>query len=173
MPNEPQEMLACAVCALPLSRLQVRDSFGVVSSAWVHAGAPINIDAADHPAVPVSREDVSLETRCDFCSTAYPAWILPVEDIDLFVVITPTSEVGHNSIGDWGACDECAELIGEGRWDALSDRSVRLLVGSSPHLRADDQFALRQRIGLLHQAVREHSRGPLRKIHGGIRDDRP
>lgn len=159
----PHDMPACAVCAQPLNRIEVRNAFGVVKEGWVHVGSTIDHDPADHPAVPVSRDAVQLEGRCDFCSAPDPAWQLPVTDLGILIVESADAEVGHNSIGDWAACEECAELIRADRWDALTARSLRILVASSLEL-GPNRAALAQSLRELHLTVRDHVRGPMVRI---------
>jgi hypothetical protein len=57
--------------------------------------------------------------KCDFCSPAQPAlWDYPTRTFDV-VFPLGTKPPGFHSIGDWLACDECAEMIERNDIDAI------------------------------------------------------
>jgi len=96
----------CAVCARVLNH----DTF----RGWVHTLQ--DSQPEDHPPVPVAPSDVYTTARCDFCSEDNPGWTVPAR--------TFTALPGHNSAGDWAACDACVKHVQADRWDALVDRVI-------------------------------------------------
>jgi hypothetical protein len=89
--------------------------------------------------------------RCDFCGNRevwarYPAQSFTYRQID---------DMALNSGGDWLACQECATLVGEEKWDALLLRAVHAFRIDHPHIPSD--FVWRE-IGLLQKQFRDHRR---------------
>lgn len=56
---------------------------------------------------------------CDFCSRPDPTWEFPCKD---FCV----EHLKLESTGGWAACDECANLVCNRRWEELARRSMKL-----------------------------------------------
>lgn len=151
--TDPEDAV-CAVCARPLIRLGRRDGADL---GWIHveeqpaareAGRP----QPDHMPVPVSREDVVAEERCDFCQGARPGFVLPVAPFRV--------DETYNSRADWLCCGVCARLIRKDRWAQMLDRAATAL--AAPHGINPAEPRLREHLSRLHGLVREHQRGPVR-----------
>jgi hypothetical protein len=89
--------------------------------------------------------------RCDFCSkpevwARHPAQSFTYRHVDNLVL---------NSGGDWVACQECATLVGEEKWDALLLRAVHAFRIDHPDIPPD--FVWRE-VGLLQKQFRDHRR---------------
>lgn len=131
---------ACAVCGRVLDYFRDR--------GWMHSlAAP----AEDHVAVPVPVDQVEVRGRCDFCFEDGPSWIVPARDF----VITPS-----RSVGDWAACDGCAQLIEGNRWNALEKRCVASWETRHGPMGDVQQAGIRR----LHRELRKNIMGSLRPI---------
>lgn len=61
---------------------------------------------------------------CDFCSLASVKWRYDAEDFE-------TARIGNvaaQSIGHWGACATCKEMIDAGERESLAERSTMALI---------------------------------------------
>jgi len=120
-------------------------------SGWAHTFDPT---LQDHPAVPVLDTEIpTVVEKCDFCFGDGTTWILPARDF----------EVGpnHGSDGDWGACDQCAELIQTNQWTRL----VQRVKDSWPHqhgmpMPSGSELWLRR----TYRKLRDNITGPIRRI---------
>lgn len=99
----------CAVCASVLDHRVPNDRS---EPYWAHNLAVPD----DHPAVPVDADEIHVEWRCDFCYAPELDYTVPARDFS----IPELPDTG--SIGDWGACEACAELIRRDQWSALVRR---------------------------------------------------
>lgn len=106
--------MVCAVCARVLNWIRTPD--GQVD--WIH---PFDLDE-DHPVVPVSREQIHVEGRCDFCLAPDPQFSLPVRPFQNQLSIWVPVDVGTDA--GWAACADCARLIDLGQWSAVTKRAV-------------------------------------------------
>jgi hypothetical protein len=97
------------VCARTLNYLEGRDE-----GAWVHA--PQDEDRS-HPVVAVPTTAIAALERCDFCSVDTTQFIVPARSFSLGTMF---GGLDGNSVGAWGACSACAELIRTNRWTALA-----------------------------------------------------
>lgn len=61
------------------------------------------------------------DTRCDYCYDGGPAWRYPCSDYEM------GDGIVVESISDWLACDQCADLIERGGLAARSDLIDRAL----------------------------------------------
>jgi len=50
--------------------------------------------------------------KCDFCSDPQPAWIYPAESFTV-------NKVNWGSEDDWAACEECSQLIEDGKHETV------------------------------------------------------
>lgn len=163
--------MACAVCAevlFPraeggqvvswLHRAELVDVWGEVEGTDLAKVAQVKErlghGPVDHVAIPVPREQVRAETRCDFCSQPSPGWVLPVEEFE--------ASANHGSTKDWEACDVCARLIRKGRWEQLVKRAV--LEMASRHGLSPAEPSLVDGMKALFSQVREYQTGPVRRI---------
>src|SRR5438093_195922 len=64
---------------------------------------------------------------CDFCATGTPVYRYPVRSTGLGVIIYGPTVLRPVSVGYWGACAECGDLIEAGDWPALARHSLRSL----------------------------------------------
>lgn len=127
--REPQHV--CAVCGRVLELVTDLDRGGA-TVGWVHPFAMrqgLIGESEDHEPVPVPRDDLPHpDTRCDFCYANNPQWLVPANDfVDVEGVrdLSLPGAPGTGSRGDWGACDECADLIRMNRWEFLVRRVKR------------------------------------------------
>lgn len=103
---------------------------------------------------------------CDFCSFEGVIWEYPAKDVK---VATARGQLVFESIGSWGACEDCAELIEAGDYEGLHARSVwafRIIYGEVPEI--DEQA--REYIKISQQAFAQSRLGERReavKIVGG------
>lgn len=105
----PEEEYVCGVCGHPLNYREIRGG----ESRFEHA---LGEQMADHDPEPVPQSQaVVVADRCDFCYADHPQWVVPARSFMLMA--------GHNSGGDWAACDECAPLIERDQWSALARRA--------------------------------------------------
>lgn len=102
----------CGTC----KRMLDRHTNGTGVSRYAHADPAVN---RDHQAVPVHPSQVDqVDLRCDFCSATDPAWTVPAQTFGYAIL------PGHNSVGEWLACDPCADLVIRGHWTNLLRRAV-------------------------------------------------
>lgn len=131
---------ACGVCGHVLNRYS-----GAFGQSWMHILESDN----DHPPVPVPVDSIHTKFMCDFCLAEGARWALPVEDY-------LASESGEN-VGDWAACDVCADLIRSNDWNELTTRAVKAMQdrhhGAAPPRKA---------FNLMYQQLRQHIIGEVR-----------
>lgn len=168
--DETSTLMACAVCA---EVLFPRTDHGEVVS-WLHRaeltdawGEAHGIDLAtiaaakerlghrpvDHVAIPVRRDEVQAETKCDFCSQPNPTWVLPVASF--------SADAVNASTQDWSACEVCARLLKKSRWEQLTNRAITAM--SARHGLSPSEPRLVLGLKALHAQVREHQTGPVRR----------
>ena len=58
--------------------------------------------------------------KCDFCGATEVAWFYPAKNFDYMVVDGNT----YRSLGEWAACETCADLIEKGDREGLVERST-------------------------------------------------
>lgn len=80
---------------------------------YVHTAA----DADDHEVIAVTPTE-GWHGRCDFCSDISPTHVLPAK------VFALPDAPEHMSQGNWAACDPCANLLRNERWDWLLARVI-------------------------------------------------
>jgi hypothetical protein len=107
------EIRVCAVCGRVLDRWEPDDGG---AAQYVHTYQDRKHE--DHPAVPATLDEIPGIGRCDFCNNDYPTWVVPVNSFPM------PGLPGHNSDGDWAACETCKTLIVKSRWDTLARRAV-------------------------------------------------
>jgi hypothetical protein len=140
--------LGCAICRRPLATVTT----GAGQTSYHHT------EPAGHRAVPVPLDDP--DPRCDFCSGDGPHWALPVADFTR----RGDDDEEQASIGDWFACDLCAALIREGRWNDMALHSVRARAARYGHVPTAAAEVLSARSLLnLWQVVRDHATGPIQR----------
>jgi hypothetical protein len=62
---------------------------------------------------------------------------------------------GHESIGAWAACEQCARLVDEVRWSELTERALahfKMIHGYTAH----EEPYFRERFREIHQLFREN-----------------
>jgi hypothetical protein len=112
----------------------------------------------DHIAVPVPAADApqQVRARCDFCSGENPTWELPARDFEFEGI------AGSGSIGDWAACDICADLIRKNAWTALTKRSAEWFGKNNNQPPLDGQGLANLR--RMHRQLRQNITGPIRPL---------
>lgn len=97
------------------------------------------------------------EEICDFCNVHRPS----LNTIECESFEGPTIEfngktITFNSVGDWGACDDCKALIDADNWDEILERNMATQ-GELP-----DEWAaiLRKSISTYHQQLRRLRKRP-------------
>lgn len=139
--NQSVPHTACGVCGHVLNLYE--GSFG--QKTWIHVLETDN----DHPVVPVPVDSIHTKFMCDFCLSENALWALPVEDYQ-------SSATGQN-VGDWAACNECAELIRANDWNTLTTKAHTAMLKRHPEgniKRAD--------FVILYNQMRQHIIGELR-----------
>lgn len=140
-------MRACAVCGRVLDHYEeTHGSPASETGGWIHS-VQDREHGEDHPAVPVTLQEIEMIGRCDFCNVDFPRWVIPVRSFQLVP--------GSMSQGDWAACNTCCELIANRKWYALTKRAVE----HSAHrgLMPDEQ--LRASLAILYSRVRKNITG--------------
>ncbi len=59
--------------------------------------------------------------KCDFCGSEDVMWLYPAKDFDYIMVDGET----YRSLGEWAACETCADLIERGDRDGLMEGSAK------------------------------------------------
>jgi hypothetical protein len=144
-PHTPDPFVICAVCGYPLERAANRESpnqpFG--GQEWGH----IRADMGDHVVVPVDASEIRFNQRCDFCD---------IENATMIVLADSFNLPGTNSrsIGNWAACDICAEMAERKRWSQLV---TRVKNGTGPHARK----APRKLLLAMYEPLADHMHGVI------------
>lgn len=64
--------------------------------------------------------------RCDFCNIrGNHKWNYKVKPFTMMFIVSEHGIEEHVS-GDWGACDNCHNLIQKNKWDELLNRSMKV-----------------------------------------------
>lgn len=108
----------CAVCARVLNRLT---DLNEENERWDHS---FQDQPADHVAIPVFPDEIITNYRCDFCNfnQSAPSWVIPANDFKMPGASVQDGVAFEMSTGDWGACEECGELIAANDWAGLLSR---------------------------------------------------
>lgn len=119
--TDGEPLMACAVCARILD-------FDAQIEAFTHTLADLDREnAGDHLAVPVPATTLEAKTRCDFCGEneipRSEVWTVPAETFEMPMVGVP-GERRRMSVGDWAACETCANLVARKRWSQLISRVI-------------------------------------------------
>lgn len=99
---------------------------------------------------------------CDFCSQPNPRWVYPAKDFGEIVT-------KFASVGDWGACEECKQLIQAGDWDTLAQRSMTFIGDKS--LPEDINATVLQAVKDMHQGFAQSRIGGPYPVEERISDD--
>jgi hypothetical protein len=145
-------MMACAVCKMVLTR-RIEEKTGYTE--FFHG--PEEADGrnrANHVAVPLPLNQVpDYNARCDFCLADHAMWTLPVETYAL------PDGTGDKNIGDWAACDQCAEWLQEDNWEALAKHAWRgFYVRNGP-------ISTLEAFRLMYANLRPHILGPVYRVN--------
>lgn len=141
--NQSIPHTACGVCGHVLNLYE--GSFG--QKTWIHVLETDN----DHPPVPVPVDSIHTKFMCDFCLSENARWALPVEDYR-------SSPNGEN-VGDWAACDECAELLRNNDWNNLTTKAHNAMLTRHPHPPIS-----RSQFNALYKQLRAHIIGEVRLV---------
>lgn len=76
-----------------------------------------------HSPVPTIMQAMDRRPRCDFCTTDSVTHTIPARSFDM---PTPDSTPTNRSIGDWAACDTCAQLVHRNQWTRLEQHVAAL-----------------------------------------------
>lgn len=102
--------MVCATCHRPL------DAFtGVGPPRYEHTAKFAHYK---HRPVPVARRANNALNSCDFCPGLSAVWVVrcrdfPYPSLDAMMPM-------QISVGDWAACEECGQLVHDGKWDELA-----------------------------------------------------
>lgn len=99
---------------------------------------------------------------CDFCSFEGVIWEYPAKDVR---VVKSQGQLVFESIGSWGACEDCADLIEAGDYEGLHARSVwafRMIYGEVPeiakqaceYIKVSHQAFIQARYGKRREAIK-------------------
>jgi hypothetical protein len=113
------ERRVCAVCARGLQRLMDRQTG---KQEYLHPVDMVLMEQDDHIPVPVMPDEISAETRCDFCHWRNPQWVIPVRNFEYGYWKRIGLPLDGESVGSWAACDTCADLVNRGLWSNLLRR---------------------------------------------------
>lgn len=119
--SDGEPLMACAVCARILD-------YDEQLEAFTHTLADLDREnAGDHLVVPVLATTLEAKTRCDFCGEneipRSEVWTVPAETFEMPKIGVP-GERRRMSVGDWAACETCADLVTRNRWRALVSRVI-------------------------------------------------
>jgi predicted small metal-binding protein len=139
--NQSIPHTACGVCGHVLNLYT--GSFG--QETWIHV---LDSDK-DHPAVPVPVDAIKTKFMCDFCLSENARWALPVEDYQ-------AHSRGEN-VGDWAACDICAQYIRTNNWEELTTRALKAMKQRHP-----EESIPRSTFNHMYKQLRAHITGEVR-----------
>lgn len=74
----------------------------------------------------------ALEPECDFCSAKPVYGTYDAPDFETTPFNVAQAGITTQSIGHWGACKECADLIDADKWDDLALRATNALIEKNP-----------------------------------------
>ena len=141
--NESSQMI-CRTCRYALDVLVDDDG-----AHFIHTAN----DPDDHEVIPVEPEQ-GWRGRCDFCSSATSTHVLPARDF----AIPDSPEISR---GNWAACEACANLLRNERWDWLLARAIATF-------HATYGFPMpstaQLQIGTLYRALQLAVTGPIRRL---------
>lgn len=119
----------------------------------------------DHVSVPIKAGTLPVRIFCDFCRDETPlaeCWTLPAKSFD--------TNTEWSSVGDWCACELCAQQIQLGSWEGLTNRAVNGSIRNNSdiaRLSKPQKYAIkkimREDLVDLYRRLREHITGPLRR----------
>lgn len=114
--DDRAQQIICRICLRPLAHVVTEGYRGHVGT-WQHH--EVDRKHEDHKPEVVTLAELPPGTRiryrCDFCLDEDVVRVLRARD---FAVARE-----HGSVGNWGACEPCADLIDAGDWDALATRA--------------------------------------------------
>lgn len=137
-----EQIWICAVCCRVLDNYANNDGAGARHTEY-------DASRVDHEAVPIPH-DATVKPYCDFCQSDEPQWTLPATDFE--------AVPGHDYVGDWAACDPCADLITDGQWSLLAIRAAQSYYERSDDLPMPELPLL---LSTLYEQLREHVTGPI------------
>ena len=158
--HEPltEELWVCRTCRRPLDlHTQLDPDGNIINYKWMHTHLD-RIQPETHPPQPVRANDTGGEIvgTCDFCSQPHPTWIYPCKSFNL---PNPTCQgAGYGSVGDWGACDTCHNLIQKGLWPQITQRAIK-------HQPKQLQPTAKRWVTQLHRAFRNNQTGQPHPTH--------
>ena len=88
---------------------------------------------------------------CDFCSDPHPVINEAARDFQ----VNP-GPIGV-SVGDWGACQECHEMIEREDWLGLEERAIKAMRAKYPN---ESKKSVQLAVQSLQRQFRIHRRGP-------------
>lgn len=102
--------------------------------------------------------------KCDFCSERPVRWRYPARSF----VMGHTGELGHESVGDWAACETCHDLIEADQRTALTARSLEQYANMTAALTEDQKAQLTALLTEAHNRFFNHRTGPAEPyVEGG------
>jgi hypothetical protein len=154
LPKEPvAPEMVCEICGYGLEQYEQWAGGKLQSSEYSHGYLPPGIPP--HQPVPRPRPGNHADVMgvCDFCTEPDPAWIYPCESYHTMLgtkfEIDGWKSESYGSVGDWGACDTCHNMIETGNWDAMVERN----------LKAQPERQVEPAKSFLKKAIREMWRG--------------
>lgn len=156
----------CAVCARGLNRL-IDTETG--KHEYVH---PFDMELAetdDHPPVPVLPNEITADTRCDFCFWRNPQWVIPAKDFEYESWAKIGMPVRGTSVGSWAACDTCADFVNRGLWSNLQRRASAAYVQTNLEMELDREMTDPAAIEFANAHVRSLFKQLRKNIVGGPR----
>ncbi len=140
----------CRVCTRTLDTRM--DPWGV---SQIHTAAD---SPADHAPDPVPMPEGWKGGRCDFCFVEPVGFVLPARDFQI------PFEANASSGGDWAMCGECAVLVQQNRWSAVTRRAADSYVGRHGPMTPEDVRRIHTQIGTVYRKLRREITGPVREI---------
>lgn len=114
----PPRPMQCKVCDAPLTgtvEYVPADEGRTYAIRYEHGGRQVG-----HAPIPVPIDE-NMAGFCDLCGVAAPKWMVTC----LPNTYTGTTGTLHtHDTGQWAACDACAELVVDNRWDELTTRCL-------------------------------------------------
>lgn len=137
--------MQCAECKQLLSPFDAGEPLPVV---YLHAEL-----GKDHKPVPEPRDESTAE-RCDFCTQATTV-TYSLHTMAFYSPPESHETAGYVDDGEWVACPACMDLIRQGDWAGVGDRSKRTL-GPSSVAAGLDLRRMAAGIDKMHRSFREN-----------------
>lgn len=140
----------CQTCTRTLDTRM--DPWGV---SQIHTAADGKVD---HDPDPVPMPEGWRGGRCDFCFAEPVGFVLPARDFPM------PFDANATSGGDWAMCGECAVLVQQNRWTAVTRRAAESYIARHGPIPPEGVRRIHTQIGAAYRRLRHEITGPVREI---------